>query len=114
MENDSEAVMRSVPVGLSAVAFTADSASRRSATMVRARLKNSRPVSVRYSLRVLRSTSRAPSRPSSAAKWRLAAALERSKASAARLRLPVSATCTKSSISVQRSIKEVLSCCARP
>ena len=39
--------MRSVPVGLSAVALTADSASFRSASMVLARLKNSWPVSVR-------------------------------------------------------------------
>src|SRR5438045_3237006 len=64
IENDSEAVMRSVPVGLSAVAFTVDSASARSARMLRARAQNSRPVSVRYRRRVLRSTSRAPSRSS--------------------------------------------------
>jgi hypothetical protein len=103
IENDSEAVTRSVPVGLSVEALTADSASCSSARMALLRRRNSCPGSVRNRRRVLRSTSRAPSRSSSADRWRLAAALDRPSSSAARLRLPVSATCTNNSISVQRS-----------
>jgi hypothetical protein len=107
MANDSDAVMRSTPVGFSAVALTVDFGVFQVG-------QNGLGAAKEFlaGFGQVEAAGVALDQPGAQAllqrrRCRLAAALDRPSASAARLRLPVSATCTNSSISVQRSTQMI-------